>query len=73
MSFYLKHVTKQKYNSYNYVKINVVFTPNSRGLWHHFESGQPAQSVLSDQALYCWLLKFIFFYMKIPIFYGIFS
>ena len=36
MSFYLKHVTKQKYNSYNYVKINCVFTSNSRGLWHQF-------------------------------------
>ena len=29
--FYLKHVTTQKYNSYNYVKITFVFTPNSRG------------------------------------------
>jgi len=22
--------------NYNYVNINVVFTPNSRGLWHEF-------------------------------------
>ena len=32
--FYLKHVAKQ--NLYNYVKINIVFTPNSRGLWCKF-------------------------------------
>jgi len=63
MSFYLKHLAKQKYNSYNHVKINFVFTPNSRGLGTSLELGQPAQSVLSDQALHCWLLKFIFFYM----------
>ena len=34
--FYLKHVAKQKHNSYHYVKINCEFTPNSRGLWHQF-------------------------------------
>jgi len=33
--FFETIVAKQKYNSYNYVKINV-FTPNSRGLWHQF-------------------------------------
>jgi len=32
-------VTTQKYNSYNYVKIKCVFTPNSRGLWHQFWVG----------------------------------
>ena len=38
----MKHVTKQKYNSYTYVKINVVLTLNSRGHGTSFESGQPA-------------------------------
>ena len=44
--FYLKHEAKEKYNSYNYVKINGVFTPNSRGLWYQFESPMPADRVL---------------------------
>ena len=58
LTFYLKHVAKQKYNSYNYVEINVVFTPNSRGIWRQFWVRPACTPVLSDQALHCWLLKF---------------
>ena len=42
-------------NAYYYVKIK-----NSRGLWHRFEVRPSCTSVLSDQALFCWLVKFIF-------------
>jgi len=50
----------QKYNPYTYVKINVVLTLNSRGLWYQFGVRPACTFVLSDQALYWWLLRFIF-------------
>jgi len=51
---------EQKYNSYTYVKMSVVFNPNSRGVWHQFVVRPPCTSVLSDQDLYFWLLRIIF-------------
>jgi len=48
LNLFIWNMWQQKYNSYNYVKINVVFNPNRRGLWHDFWARPACTPVLSD-------------------------